>query len=102
MRKNIVLDEIQQFNLELILNGSYKPLNSFMGENNYISVLNENKSVTNKYFPFPIVLQISNETYENINKEKVVYLVDEYVNSWNELYKMCKSKNKVSILCNLL
>ena len=31
-----------------------------------------------------------------------VYLVDEYVNSWNELYKMCKSKNKVSILCNLL
>ena len=31
-----------------------------------------------------------------------VYLVDDYVNSWDELYKMCKSKNKVSLLCNIL
>ena len=38
MCKNIVLDEIQQFNLELILNDSYKPLKGFMIEKDYLLV----------------------------------------------------------------
>ena len=80
MQNKIVLDEIQQFNLELILNSSYKPLNRFMDKNNYISVLNENKLSRGEYFPFPIVLQISNKIYENINNKKDVYLVDKYNN----------------------
>jgi hypothetical protein len=75
--------------------------------------------IATHFVPLYISYKYSNKTYitENLigslivygiymtinNKDPFnVYLVDEYVNSWNELYKMCKSKNKVSILCNLL
>ena len=78
MCKNIVLDEIQQFNLELILNDSYKPLKGFMIEKDYLEVLTNYKLSTGEYFPFPIVLQICNEIYKNISNEKEVYLVDQY------------------------
>ena len=75
---NIVLDNIQQFNLNLILNKSYYPLTGFMNQKDYLSVIDYNHLFYGDFFPFPIVLQINLYSYNNISKEKKVYLVDEY------------------------
>lgn len=77
---NIVLDDIQLFNLNLLLNKSYYPLENFMNEIDYNSVLNNNKLSNSKPFKFPITLQVTQENYNNFinNKLNKINLVNEF------------------------
>jgi len=66
--KKIILDKIQQFNLNLLLNNSYYPIKTFMNETEYNLSLKNNE--------IPIVLQIDEPTYLDIKNEKFIYLCD--------------------------
>ena len=72
--KNIVLDSREICDLDLLLNGSFSPVYTFMNENDYHSVL-ENMRLTNgKLFPMPITLCSTS----NISVGDTVHLVDEH------------------------
>lgn len=73
----LVLDYIQQFNLNLILNNSYS-LDGFMNKNEYDVTLNKKTLNNGIQFSIPIVLQIEEEKYEEIKDCKEVILCDEY------------------------
>ena len=62
--KNIVLNERQICDLELILNGAFKPLNKFMGKKDYESVLDNMRLSTGELWPIPINLDIDKKTKE--------------------------------------
>ena len=72
--KNIILDSREICDLDLLLNGSFSPVYTFMNENDYHSVL-ENMRLTNgKLFPMPITLCSTS----NISVGDTVHLVDEH------------------------
>ena len=65
--KNLSLNERQICDLELLLNGAFKPLKGFMTEHEYNSVL-ENMTLPNgDLWPIPVVLDISIDVKEKNN-----------------------------------
>ena len=69
----LVLDYIQQFNLNLILNKSYS-LDGFMNKNEYDLTLNKKTLNNGIQFSIPIVLQIEEEKYEE-DSEKYPFII---------------------------
>ncbi len=65
--KNLVLNERQVCDLELLLNGAFKPLKSFMNKEDYYSVLNDMRLSSGELWPIPITLDINKNTKENNN-----------------------------------
>lgn len=81
LRKTLSLPRInlnprQLCDLELLMNGSFYPLQSFMGEEDYESVIKRMRLKNNKLFPIPVILDVPDGTKYKINDE--VILCDEY------------------------
>tara|TARA_B100000676_G_scaffold244324_1_gene246413 strand:- start:207 stop:1919 length:1713 start_codon:yes stop_codon:yes gene_type:complete len=70
------LTDRQLCDLELILNGAFSPLDGFMDQNNYNSVLNTNRLTDNTVWPIPIILDINKDLAEKINKSDKLALRD--------------------------
>ncbi len=62
-----VLSDRQLCDCEMILDKSFKPLDGFMDENNYHSVLNDMRLSNGMLFPIPITLDINEEFLEKVN-----------------------------------
>ena len=68
---SLTLSDRQLCDLELILNGSFEPLNSFMNKKDYESVLKNMRLDNGKLWPIPITLDVANKTIQNLKiKEK--------------------------------
>ena len=67
--KNLVLSNRQFCDLELLLNGAFAPLESFMGKDDYNSVLNSMRLENGSLWPIPITLDVDND-YIKSNKLK--------------------------------
>tara|TARA_Y100000996_G_scaffold20365_1_gene14981 strand:- start:207 stop:1844 length:1638 start_codon:yes stop_codon:yes gene_type:complete len=65
--KNLVLNERQICDLELLLNGAFKPLKSFMNKKDYYSVLNDMRLSSGELWPIPITLDINKNTKKDNN-----------------------------------
>ena len=59
--KSYILTDRQLCDLELILNGAFSPLNSFMSQDDYNSVLDKNRLSDGTIWPIPITLDVSTE-----------------------------------------
>ena len=59
--KSWVLSDRQLCDCEMILDGSFNPLNQFMTEDDYKSVLHNMRLTNGKLFPIPIVLDVTRE-----------------------------------------
>jgi sulfate adenylyltransferase len=70
------LTDRQLCDLELILNGAFSPLNGFMDQNNYQSVLDSNRLVDGTVWPMPIILDVNNDFAEKVNKSDMLALRD--------------------------
>ena len=64
---NLVLNERQVCDLELLLNGAFHPLNGFMTQKEYDSVLSDMKLPNGDVWPIPIILDISKAIKEENN-----------------------------------
>jgi len=62
---NLVLNERQICDLELLLSGAFKPLETFMGQKDYESVIKDMRLSTGDLWPIPITLDIT----ETIKKD---------------------------------
>ena len=49
----------QQCDLELLLNGGYSPLTGYMGQADYVSVLQNLRLADGRAWPLPLCLQVS-------------------------------------------
>merc|ERR1712100_800107 len=69
--KNLALNKRQLCDLELILNGGFNPLDGFLREDDYNSVVNNMRLSNGEIWPMPIVLPINDKdvnTTFNINE----------------------------------
>jgi sulfate adenylyltransferase len=75
--KSIVLNTRLQNDLELIMNHGFAPLEGFMTEKEYYSVLEKMELPDGSVFSLPINLYINTEQYEQVKNEKKIVLKDE-------------------------
>jgi len=75
---SITLSERQLCDLELILNGGFYPLNSFLNKKDYNSVIDKMRLSNGKLWPIPITLDISEKTIHdnNLKENKDITLRD--------------------------
>lgn len=73
---NIVLNNRELCDLELLLNGAFNPLQGFLTQQDYLSVLNEMRLSTGELWPIPIVLKINESQKDEIEKHNFVVLTD--------------------------
>ncbi|PLR82410.1 sulfate adenylyltransferase [Bacillus canaveralius] len=71
----VELDNISFSDLELIAIGAYSPLEGFMGENDYRSVVREMRLSSGLPWSIPITLPVSNEVAKNIHYGETINLV---------------------------
>jgi sulfate adenylyltransferase len=71
---NIILDPRQLCDLDLLLNGSFAPVHTFMNEKDYHSVLENMHLTSGEVFPLPITLCTNND----IDIGSTLNLVDEH------------------------
>ena len=64
---SLTLNERQLCDLELILNGGFSPLKSFLNKKDYNSVLDNMRLSNGDLWPIPITLDVSNETINSSN-----------------------------------
>ncbi|KDQ21600.1 hypothetical protein BOTBODRAFT_123392 [Botryobasidium botryosum FD-172 SS1] len=67
--RDIVLTERQLCDLELILNGGFSPLEGFLTERDYKSVVDTLRLADGTLFPIPITLDVSKEDIGTLNLE---------------------------------
>jgi len=89
------LNDRQIYDLELIINGGFEPLEGFLNENDYLSVLEGMKLKNGKLWPIPINLDVSADSVYKAGDE--VVLCDQYgemlaVLSIESVYKPDKKK----------
>ncbi|KAL1736074.1 hypothetical protein EV714DRAFT_242411 [Schizophyllum commune] len=65
--KDIVLTERQLCDLELIINGGFSPLEGFMNEKDYKSVVGTMRLADGVLFPMTIALDVSREDIDNLS-----------------------------------
>lgn len=71
--KNIVLNNRLICDLEMLLNGSFQPLNGFLMEKDYHSVLDNMRLSNGKLWPIPIVLPVDKEFVNNNIDELILF-----------------------------
>ena len=88
MERQRIIDDINEFN-KIVVNseivktiknisfGVFSPLEGFMNENNYRYVLEDMYLENNVAWPFPIILDISQEESGSINIDDQILLMDE-------------------------
>jgi sulfate adenylyltransferase len=70
------LTDRQICDLELLLNGGFSPLQGFMNQNDYESVLNDMRLADGSLWPMPITLDISEDFAKKIKGEEKIALRD--------------------------
>lgn len=75
--KEIILNIRQLSDFELIVNGSFSPLQGFMNKMDYERVVNDMYLSSGDFFPMPIVLSIDTEKKVELANEKKVLLKTE-------------------------
>ncbi|MGI8419075.1 MAG: bifunctional sulfate adenylyltransferase/adenylylsulfate kinase [Candidatus Levyibacteriota bacterium] len=78
----ITLTQRQLCDLELLLNGGFSPLEGFMDENTYQSVVNDARLTDGTVWPIPIVLDV--DDISNYKEGTILLLCDAY----NEPYAL--------------
>ncbi len=73
----IRLDQNKQMDVEQIAIGTYSPLEGFMGQEDFQSVLTSMRLANGIVWPLPIVLDVSEETADELSIGEVVGLTDE-------------------------
>ena len=74
---SIVLSDRQLCDLELILNGGFYPLTSFLSKKDYESVLNNMRLENGKLWPIPIILDVNKKDIDsNIKIDSKIALRD--------------------------
>ncbi|MFL3007277.1 MAG: bifunctional sulfate adenylyltransferase/adenylylsulfate kinase [Candidatus Neomarinimicrobiota bacterium] len=68
------LTERQLCDCEMILDGSFSPLNGFMVEKDYNSVLKNMRLLNGKLFPIPIVLDVNKQFSQKLNIDDEIVL----------------------------
>ena len=69
-----VLSSRQLCDLEFLLDGSFAPLNSFLGQEDYESVLSNMRLANNSLMPIPVVLDVSEKFIEPLSVGKPITL----------------------------
>jgi sulfate adenylyltransferase len=72
-----VLNEQQICDLEMLLNGAFAPLQGFLNQEDYNSVLHTMRLTTGQLWPLPITLDISDEFAASIDVGQQIALRDE-------------------------
>jgi sulfate adenylyltransferase len=78
MEHTIELSQRLMCDLELLLIGAFAPLEGFLTEKDYKSVVSKMRLSTGELWPMPIVLPINGKTKEKIKHEESVVLTDSY------------------------
>jgi pyruvate kinase len=73
----IRLDQNRQMDVEQIAVGTYSPLEGFMGQEDFLSVLTSVRLANGIVWPLPIVLDVSEETADDLSIGEVVGLTNE-------------------------
>ncbi|KZP34741.1 ATP-sulfurylase [Athelia psychrophila] len=73
--QDIKLTERQLCDLELIINGGFSPLEGFLNESDYKSVVDTLRLADGTLFPIPITLDVSHEDIEQLSIKPGVRLV---------------------------
>lgn len=73
--KKIKLDEIELSDLELLANGAYSPLNGFVSQTDYVSILAQNRLANGSVWTIPITLSIPLELCKEFQKGETVALL---------------------------
>lgn len=75
--QKIVLDSNKQMDVEQIAIGTYSPLEGFMGQADFESVLDDMRLADGTVWPMPIILDVSQEIADRLSPGEDVALVDE-------------------------
>jgi sulfate adenylyltransferase len=73
----IRLDQNKQMDVEQISVGAYSPLEGFMGQEDFLSVLIRMRLANGMIWPLPIVLDVSEETADELSIGQIMGLTDE-------------------------
>ena len=73
----IKLDQNKQMDVEQLAIGTYSPLEGFMGQEDFLSVLTSMRLANGVIWPLPIVLDVSEETAGQLSIGQIVGLTDE-------------------------
>ena len=96
----IILTDRQLCDLELLLNGGFYPLEGFLTEEEYLSVLEKRRLPNGAIWPMPIVLDVNEEGL--VSKGDTVLLCDKYtkplaVMEVDSVYKPDKKKEAKAV-----
>ena len=72
--KSLTLTDRQTCDCEMLLDGSFYPLDSFMNREDYNSVLSSMRLANKKLFPIPITLDVDEKFYRTLKLEDKVEL----------------------------
>ena len=73
---DLILDERILCDLDMLLLGGFSPLEGFLNENDYLSVVENSRLCNGKLWPIPIVLPVNNKDHERLNNYDVILLKD--------------------------
>lgn len=76
MNNSITLEDRILCDLEMILLGGFSPLNGFLNENDYNSVLENCRLCDGTIWPLPIVLPVGVKEHDKLQNESVIILKD--------------------------
>lgn len=74
---DIILNIRQLNELELLLNGAFYPLTTYMNQVDYESCIYKMRLANGELFPIPIVFSVNNELSNKISKDTILRLKDE-------------------------
>ena len=75
--QSIVLNKRQQCDLELLMNGGFTPLDGFLNEGDYNSVVEKMRLLSGEVWPMPIVLPVKEEKRSSLNLNETITLKNE-------------------------
>lgn len=96
--KRIFIDKRTLMDINHLANGVFSPLEGFLDEDNFESVLNEMRLVNGTVWSIPIILQVDEKTIEKIKNEDKIILSyignneDYAILSIEDIYEINKSK----------
>ena len=73
----IMLDQNKQMDVEQISVGTYSPLEGFMGQEDFLSILDNMRLANGIIWPLPIVLDVPEKTADRLSIGDVIGLTDE-------------------------
>src|SRR5205809_1102345 len=74
--KSVVLTDREISDVEMITNGGFSPLEGFMVQKDYKSVVKEMRLSTGQIWSIPVTLSVSNEEASGLTEDRPVALLD--------------------------